>query len=395
MCTGQLSAPRQPDFPGLEDFAGEWVQTSRWRPVAIEGRRVGVIGTGSSGVQTITAVAPLAEHLHVFQRTAHYSVPARNRLADEDRYQRIADKVPDVWDEILRTPGGLTLPPVFGKAADYSPEQQQAILEERWAFGGQVILATFADQATNAESNRLVVDFVRRKSRERIADPALAGKLLRYSYPIGTRRICIDTGYYEVFNRPNVTLVDVREDPIERITPTGIRLRSGEQAELDTIIFALGFRAFTGALDAAGIVNGHGVRPSEHWARGPRTYLGLTTVEFPNLFLPTGPGSPSVLANMNMGNVVHLDFVADLIGHMDQHGYATVEPTPAAVESWCDYVAGFAASLLRLRHDNYMVHVNADDGSRVFMPFAGGMGTYVERLREVAASGYRGFAFGR
>ena len=352
-----------------------------------------VIGTGSSGVQAITAIAGEAAQTYVFQRTANYSVPARNRPADPVRYRRLAGKVKEVWEEILNTPGGLILPPVGGKAGDYPPEQRMAMLEERWAYGGQSILGVFADQGVDPEVNELVAEFVRQKTRERIDDPELAEKLVCTSYPIGVKRICIDTGYYECFNQDNVHLVDIKEDPIERITATGIRLRSGEHIELDTIVFALGFNAFTGALDEAGVTNEHGQHPSDNWKRGPRTFLGLTTTGFPNLFIITGPGSPSVLANMNLANVQHMDFVGDLIAYMNEHGYTRVEPTKQAEDAWTQHCAELAEPLLRRKHDNYMVHVNSDDGSRVFIPYIGGMAEYVRKCNEVVAGDYEGFDF--
>ncbi|MDV6212763.1 NAD(P)/FAD-dependent oxidoreductase [Rhodococcus erythropolis] len=393
MATGQLSKARKPAFDGIDDFQGEWVQSSQWRDVPLEGKRVGVIGTGSSGVQAITVIGGIAEQTYVFQRTANYSIPAQNRPADSNRFARLAAKVPDVWDEIIASPGGLILPPVMGKASDFPPEQRQAILEERWAFGGQSLLSVFSDQGVDPEVNEMVSEFVRQKSRKRIDDPVLAEKLMCTTYPIGVRRICIDTGYYERFNQDNVHLVDIREDPIERITQTGIQLRSGEHIDLDTIVFALGFNAFTGALDNARVTNERGRHPSDRWARGPRTFLGLTTCEFPNLFIITGPASPSVLSNMNLANVQHMDFVGDLIAYMDEHGYTRVEPTKEAEDAWTDHAYAVAEPLLRRAHDNYMVHVNQDDGTRVFIPYAGGVGQYVEKCKEVVANDYEGFSF--
>ncbi|MDN5915549.1 MAG: NAD(P)/FAD-dependent oxidoreductase [Pseudonocardia sp.] len=395
MTTGQLSKARTPDFPGLEDYRGEWYQTSNWphEPVSLAGRRVGVIGTGSSGVQTITTVAKDAAHLHVFQRTPNYSVPAYNRPADQRKYERLAAKVEDVYEEILATPGGLILPPGRGSSKDYTAEQIQQMLEERWAFGGQSLLSLFSDQGIDPEVNEIVAEFVRTKVRETVHDPETAERLVPDSYPIGVRRLCIDTGYYDTFNRDNVTLVDLREDAIERLVPQGIRLVSGREIELDVVIFALGFEAFTGALDNADIRNEHGQQPSDNWTRGPRTFLGLTTTGFPNLFLITGPASPSVLANMNVANVQHLDFVGRLITHMREHGYQRVEPTVEAQDEWTAHVAAIAEPMLRRKIDNYMVHVNRDDGSRVFIPYPGGFGDYVRRCEAVAVDGYTGFDF--
>ncbi|WP_312858137.1 flavin-containing monooxygenase [Pseudonocardia pini] len=395
MTSGQLSKARDPDFPGLADFRGEWFQTSHWphEPVQLAGRRVGVIGTGSSGVQTITAVAKEAAHLHVFQRTPNYSVPAYNRPADQRKYARLASKVEEVYREIMQTPGGLILPPGRGSSKDYTAEQIQQMLEERWAFGGQSLLSLFTDQGIDPEVNEVVAEFVRTKVRDTVRDPETAERLVPDAYPIGVRRLCIDTGYYETFNRDNVTLVDLREEPIERLVPQGIRLASGREIELDVVIFALGFEAFTGALDGADIRNEEGRRPSDNWTRGPRTFLGLTTTGFPNLFLVTGPASPSVLANMNVANVQHLDFVADLVAHMRERGYERVEPTVEAQDEWTEHVASIAEPMLRRKVDNYMVHVNRDDDSRVFIPYPGGFGDYVTRCQAVVDDGYAGFDF--
>ena len=395
MTTGQLSKPRPLDFPGLRDFRGEWYRTSQWphEPVELAGKRVGVIGTGSSGVQTITAVAKEAAHLHVFQRTPNYSVPAYNRPADQRKHERMAADVEGVYREILGTPGGLILPPSRGSFKDYTAEQSQQMLEERWAFGGQSLLSLFSDQGVDPQVNEVVAEFVRNKVRDIVKDPETAERLVPDSYPIGVRRLCIDTGYYETFNRDNVSLVDLREDPIDRIVPEGIRLASGAVVELDVVIFALGFEAFTGALDGANIRNEEGRQPSDNWTRGPRTFLGLTTTGFPNLFLVTGPASPSVLANMNVANVQHLDFVGDLIAHMRERGYERVEPTVEAQDEWTEHVASIAEPMLRRKIDNYMVHVNRDDGSRVFIPYPGGFGDYVRRCEAVTADGYAGFDF--
>jgi cation diffusion facilitator CzcD-associated flavoprotein CzcO len=210
-------------------------------------------------------------------------------------------------------------------------------------------------------------------------------------HPIGTRRLCLDTGYYETFNRPNVTLVDVKADPIERIVETGIKTRD-HLYELDLIVFALGFHAFSGAIERANIRNEKGASPTDHWNRGPRTLLGLMTSGFPNLFIVTGPGSPSVLANMVLMNEHHIDWIAEAIAYLDQHGLAAIEPTEEAQDAWTQHVADAAKPLLRVKVKNYMVHVNADDGSHVFMPYVGGLADYVARSSAVAAKGYEGFA---
>ncbi|HVX22131.1 MAG TPA: NAD(P)/FAD-dependent oxidoreductase [Acidimicrobiales bacterium] len=393
MATGNLSEPRQPPFPGLDRFRGDWFQTSHWPqgPVALDGRRIGIVGTGSTGVQAVTALGGRASHLYVFQRTANYSVPAQNRpvLPGE---QCTPEGVLDEREALLAFPAGTHIPRPEHPLAHYSPDEQQARLEQQWAHGGQGMNAVFADQGTDPATNVVVAEFVRQKIRQTVTDPAVAEALCPYDYPIGSRRLCLDTGYYEQFNRDDVTLVDVRADPIREITPTGLATESAHY-DLDVIIFALGFHAFRGALDQADIRNEAGLTPGDAWARGPRTLLGLMTRGFPNLFLPTGPGSPSVLANMILLNEVHMDWIADCIAHMDRRGLATVEPTEEGEASWTAHVAEVASRLLRLNVDNYMVHVNDDDGSRVFMPYAGGLDHYMAMARAEAAGGYRSLAF--
>jgi cation diffusion facilitator CzcD-associated flavoprotein CzcO len=392
MATGQLSEARTPDFPGLERFRGEWVQTSHWpeRDVVLDGRRIGVIGTGSSGVQAIPVLAEHAEHLHVFQRTANYVVPARTAPISTAVQQRIADRLGEERELLLAGRGGTRLAVGTQPVSHYSRAEQVAILERQWGLGGQAMNSLFSDQGTNQESNDMVAEFVRGKVREIVGDPELAEKLCPSSYPIGTRRLCLDIGYYDTYNRHNVTLVDLRSDPITEISETGIRTQAAHY-ELDLIVFALGFRAFTGALDRAHVRNERGKSPTDGWARGPRTLLGLMTTGFPNLFLPTGPGSPSVLANLFLQNEFLMDWIGDCIAYIDAHGFSTIEPSEAAQDAWTAHVAEAASRLLRLRVDNYMVHVNADDKSRVFIPYTGGFGRYVSAARDAAARGYEDF----
>jgi cation diffusion facilitator CzcD-associated flavoprotein CzcO len=251
----------------------------------------------------------------------------------------------------------------------------------------------FADQGTNEATNDIVSEFVRNKIRSIVRDPVVAEALCPKDHPIGTRRLCLDTDYYATYNRPNVRLVNLRVDPLETLTETGIRTRSAHH-ELDLIVFALGFHAFTGQIDGVEIRNERGASPTDHWKHGPRTCLGVMTNGFPNFFFLTGPGSPSVLANMTLGNEFHVDWVADCIRWMGERGHTTVEPTEAGVDAWQQHVAEVASPLLRLQVNNYMVHVNRDDGTRVFMPYTGGMGRFVERVRGIVARGYEGFRFG-
>ena len=396
MASGNLSAARKPDFPGLDDFAGEWVQTSHWpeRPVAIAGRRIAVIGTGSSGVQTIPTVAAEAAHVHVFQRSPNYSVPASNGPPDEERFQAIGADLAGKRARLMSTRAGITsgLPPML-TYAEFDDAERLQRLERQWAHGGQGMNRVFTDQGINQTVNDAVSEFVRGKIREIVKDPEVAERLSPRDHPIGSRRLCVDTDYYATYNRDNVTLVDLGTEPVERITETGIRTTAGHY-EVDLIVFALGFDAFRGALDRAGIRNEAGARVTDRWDKGPRTLLGIMTSGFPNLFFLTGPGSPSVLSNMVLMNEEHANWVADLIGYMDSHRHEIVEAEATAEDEWGECVAEAASQLLRLNVKNYMVHVN-DDGSRAFMPYVGGMDRYAEISNRIAADGYQGFRFSR
>lgn len=390
MATGQLSHSKTPRFEGLDDFAGELYSTSHWphHPVELTGKRVAVIGTGSSGVQAIVAVAKVAEHLLVVQRTPNWSVPAGHPDADPSYVQSRIEHVEEWKARLLMHPFGVDGLPPAGLAADFSPEEQQRLMAQRWDEYAPGVMGLFTDTGRSPETNQLVSDFVRSKIREMVDDPVVAEKLCP-RYPIGTKRLIMATGYYETFNRDNVTLVDVGADPIVKFTEHGIQTESA-QYDVDVIILALGFDAFTGALDSANIQNADGERHADLWSHGPNTFLGLMTAGLPNLFLLTGAGSPATLSNMCLMNTFHVDFVVDLMAHMRDHELAVVEPTKEAQAEWTQHCADVASQLLRLHVDNYMVRVN-EDGSRVFMPYAGGLGAYVERCNEVIETGYNGF----
>ncbi|MCW2748442.1 MAG: Cyclohexanone monooxygenase [Nocardioidaceae bacterium] len=394
MASGQLSKPRKPEFEGLDVFQGEWVQTSEWphHHVETEGKRIAIIGTGSSGVQAIPVLAETADQLFVFHRTANYSIPANNAPLDRSKYADIASRIDAVWADLQQHPAAAPVPLGVKTAAEYTPEEQQTLLEERWAYGGHTMNGVFTDQGTTKEANDIVSEFVRDKIRSIVKDPTKAEILVPTEYPIGSRRLCVDTGYYDTFNRDNVTLVDVQADPIVRITPTGIQTEN-HHYEVDLIVFAIGFNAFTGALEQANIRNEKGEQPSDGWSRGPKAYLGLMAHGFPNLFLVTGPGSPSVLANMIVSNVQHIDLIGSIVDYMKENGYERIEATEKAQESWVEEVATAASRLLRLNVENYMVHVNKDDGSRVFIPYAGGYQNYAARCNEIMTNGFDGFEF--
>ena len=393
MCTGNLSEPKPVPFQGVERFRGEWVQTNRWprREVDWKGKRVAIVGTGSSGVQAVPVVAETAQHLHVFQRTPHYGVPARNGPANLEKARWISENLEEFKESMLARP---TLP--WGqddrkKAAEYTPEERRERMEKQWQFGGHGMAYVFEDIGIDWEANEIASEFVREKIRERVNDPVVAEKLCP-DYPIGTRRLILEIDYYECFNRDNVDLVDMREDPIGEITETGI-CTANHHYEVDLIIFALGFRPFLGAIDRAGVRNHKGQSPRDVWDRGPRTVFGLMTPGFPNFFHPTNAGSPSVLGPLILENEFHIDWIADCIDHMTAGGYSTVEATDEGADIWGRKSAAVAENMIRRQVNNYMVHVNADDGSRIFQPWGAGMATYVPEVRSMTGRGYEGFAF--
>jgi cation diffusion facilitator CzcD-associated flavoprotein CzcO len=393
MCTGNLSEPKAVPFPGLDGFRGEWLQTNRWpeREVRFDGKRVAIVGTGSSGVQAVPVVAEQASRLHVFQRTPHYAVPARNGPPDLEKAQAISRDLAGFKEAMLARPTLPTGQEDRKRAQDYTAQERLERMERQWAFGGHGMAYVFEDIGVDRAANEIAAEFVRSKIRERVRDPAIAEKLCP-DYPIGTRRLILEIDYYECFNRDDVHLVDMREEPIERITETGI-LTARDHYEVDVIVFALGFKPFLGAIDAAGVVDETGRTPRQAWARGPRTVFGLMTPGFPNLFHPTNAGSPSVLGPLILENEFHVDWIADCIRHMARAAYASVEATEAGADVWGRKSAAVAERMIRRQVDNYMVHVNADDGSRVFQPWGAGMATYVPEVREMTRRGYEGFAF--
>jgi cation diffusion facilitator CzcD-associated flavoprotein CzcO len=393
MCTGNLSEPKPVPFPGLDRFEGEWYQTNRWphREISFAGKRVAIVGTGSSGVQAAPVVAEQAEQLHVFQRTPHYGVPARNGPHDIELQRRIAANIEEFREGMLARPTLPTGQEDRKKAAEYTPAEQRERMERQWAYGGHGMAYVFEDIGYDRDANEVASEFVRQKIREQVSDPSVAERLCP-DYPIGTRRLILEIGYYDCFNRDNVTLVDMREDPIAEITETGIRTRDNH-FEVDTIIFALGFKPFLGAIDKAGIVNEKGVTPRQVWSRGPRTLFGLMTPGFPNLFHPTNAGSPSVLGPLILENEFHADWIADCIAHMERSGFATVEASEEGADIWGEKSAAVAENMIRRMVDNYMVHVNRDDGSRIFQPWGAGMATYVPEVRKMTENGYQGVVF--
>jgi cyclohexanone monooxygenase len=393
MATGCLSAAKKPEFEGLETFRGKWYQTSHWPHEGVDftGQRVGVIGTGSSAIQAIPLIAEQASHLFVFQRTPNFSVPARNGPltpevledwnANRARYRHQARTSPFPI---------LTIDMADQSALAASPDERDRAYRERWQRGGVCLAGTFSDLIVNQEANHTAAEFVRSQIREIVRDPAVAERLTPKDYPFATKRLCVDTGYYATFNRENVTLVDLRSTPIEAVTPQGVKT-SATSYELDSIVFATGFDAMTGALANIDIRGREGLALKEKWSGGPRTYLGIMTAGFPNLFIITGPGSPSVLANMVLAIEQHGDWIANCLSYLRQQQLATIEAAQRAENEWVAHVNEVANYTLYPRANSWYMGANVPGKPRVFLPYIGGFGVYSDKCNEVAEKGYAGF----
>ncbi len=403
LAVGCLSVPLIPDIPGLDEFAGELYYTGHWphEGVDFSGREAGIIGTGSSAIQAIPVIAEEAARLVVFQRTANFSVPAANAPLDpefvrefkahyrehrENHRRGLGQGFGDLMPEPM--PGG----PVCETAEALSDSEVQALLERYWQVGGAHVIGVLGDTLVNPRTNALVADFVRAKIRAIVKDPATAESLCPTSHPIGSKRICVDTAYYETFNRDNVRLVNLRKTPIERVTPAGVEV-GGELIELDTLVLATGFDAMTGACERIDISGRNGQTLRDKWHAGPRTYLGLSVNGFPNLFTITGPGSPSVLSNMMVSIEQHVDWIAACLEHMRAAGLRRVEAGGSAEAQWVAHVNEVADMTLFPKGGSWYLGANVPGKPRVFMPYAGGVGAYREICESVAARGYEGFEF--
>lgn len=393
MATGPLSAAMTPPFPGLDTFAGQVYHTASWphEPVDFTGKRVAVIGTGSSGIQSIPIIAEAAEQLYVFQRTPNYSVPAGNRpLTPEERAAvkaNYAERRRSSW----RSSGGsphIAHPKLTMEA---TPAERRAAFEKRWELGGVLFSKTFSDQMIDLAANEEARKFYDEKVRAVIDDPEVAELLIANDHPIGTKRICTDTNYFQTFNRPNVKLISVRNTPIESIDATGINTTEAHY-DVDTIVLATGFDAMTGALGKIDIVGRGGGLLRDDWSHGPRTYLGLAIDGFPNLFLVCGPGAPAVLANMVLHAEAHVNWIAECIAYVDDHGYTAIEATPDAVDDWVAECARRADASLFTKANSWYLGANVPGKPRVFMLFIGGFGVYLDICNEIAAAGYKGFS---
>jgi cation diffusion facilitator CzcD-associated flavoprotein CzcO len=394
MATGVLSVPKAPEIPGIERYQGDVHLTARWGKdeVRFDGLRVAVIGTGSSGIQSIPIIAEQAADLTVFQRTPNFSVPAGNRPLDpakvaamkaDYRAYRGAQRASS-YGVPQEMPTELTL--------SQSEEERRVAFEAGWARGEIVgMISCYVDTLIDQAANEKAAEFARAKIRAVVHDQDLAEKLSPRTFAIGTKRICLDTGYYETFNRPNVHLVDLRATPLVEFTEGGLRTSHGEY-EFDAVVFATGFDAVTGALTSVDIRGRDGRRLADEWSAGPRTYLGIAVAGFPNMFTITGPLSPSVLSNMVVSIEQHVEWISDCIAYLREHGDAVIEPTPEAEAFWVQHVADVGALTLFPQADSWYMGANVPGKARVFLPYLGGVGVYRDLCADVAAKGYEGFA---
>jgi cyclohexanone monooxygenase len=403
MATGCLSVPQLPDIPGVENFTGNLYQASQWphTPVSFSGQRVGIIGTGSSGIQAIPVIAEEADHLTVFQRSPNFSVPAKNSPLDKgwvDAFKKnyrehrenhklgIGSGFGDLKIEVAQGPGEMTT------RAQFTEEEATQMLEEYWQTGGARFMGAISDQLMNDEANAFAAKFVHRKIRETVKNPETAELLCPTNHPIGTRRICVDIDYYETYNKDNVSLVSVKDNPIEQITANGVQV-NGEVHELDTLVLATGFDAMTGALLKMDIRGKDGVELKEKWHAGPRCYLGLSVAGFPNMFTVTGPGSPSVLSNMLVSIEQHVDWMIDCLSHMQAKELTVFEAETPAEDQWVQHVNDTANMTLFPKGGSWYLGANVKGKPRIFMPYAAGVGMYRQVCDKVTENDYQGFSF--
>lgn len=395
MATGCLSAAKPPEIKGRDLFKGASYHTGLWphEPVDFTGKTVGVIGTGSSGIQTIPEVAKQAKQLFVFQRTPTFSLPAGNRPLQHDEVQRTKQNYIEIRKKARISPTGLASYPVPTQSAlDAKPEERELAYEFRWQAGGTAYTRTYSDIMLNAQANETAADFARRKIHSRVNNPEVAEKLTPREVLIGTKRLCLDTQYFETFNKDSVKLVDIRSTPILEITEKGIKT-SDTEYELDALIYATGFDAITGALLNIDIRNSSGLSLADKWQAGPRTYMGLMTSGLPNLFMITGPGSPSVFSNVVVSIEQHVEWISDCLLHMKSNSLAQICPSQNAEDAWVAHVNQLANATLFPQGNSWYLGANVPGKPRVFMPYVGGVGRYREECTEIASNGYRGFEF--
>jgi cation diffusion facilitator CzcD-associated flavoprotein CzcO len=390
---GCLSSANVPEIKGIDDFKGEWYHTGSWphEGVDFSGKRVGLIGTGSTGIQVAPRIAAEADHLTVFQRTPNFSIPARNAPLSAEDWADIRKNYPEIRRVLKSSMAGFPYSLTERSAKDVDDEERTAIYEELWTHGGfKFLWGSFFDIMLDLDANATAADFIRGKIRRTVKDPAVADMLVPTDHPYGSKRPPIDTDYYETYNRDNVKLVDIRKAPIAEITEHGLRTEDAEY-ELDIIVFATGFDAMTGSLLRMNIRGKGGRTLEDKWSAGPRTYLGLQVEGFPNLFTITGPGSPSVLVNMPIAIEQHVEWISDCIAYMREKGHRRIEANLDAEDAWVDHVNEVASMTLFPRANSWYMGSNIPGKTRVFMPYPGGLVLYGERCQEAVAKDYEGF----
>jgi cation diffusion facilitator CzcD-associated flavoprotein CzcO len=396
LAVGNLSSAKRPDFAGLESFRGDWYHTARWPAGGVDfaGQRVGIVGTGSTAIQALPQIAKQAAQVHVFQRTPNYSMPARNRPLPPAELREVVRGYGQRRRAAQESDAGVPVASPERSALEVGPQERRRMYEAGWQRGGINALSyAFTDFFTDERANRTAQDFAREKIRETVRDPAVAGALCP-AHHIGTKRTCVDIGYFETYNRDHVQLVNVRRSPITHVTPRGLATAAGEYP-LDAIVFAIGFDAITGALLEIDIRGRDGLPLAEKWSQGPRTYLGLCVAGFPNLFMITGPGSPSVLSNMVVSIEQHVDWITNCLGYLGSHGLDRIEASAGAEEAWGAHVGELAGATLYPQAASWYVGSNIPGKPRVFMPYVGGCGPYRRECDEVVERGYEGFVLGR
>ena len=391
---GCLSAARIPDIPGLESFNGKTYHTGNWphEPVDFTGQRVAVVGTGSSGIQTIPVIARQASELVVFQRTPNFSIPAWNKPLPHSDQQAWKSDYPSHRANARQTRSGILYDYSQRSALEVDESERQQEYERRWARGGANFTHSFKDIYTDRAANETASEFVRTKIRGIVRDPSVAALLAPTDHAIGTKRICVDTDYYATFNQPHVTLVDLKATPIDEIVPEGIRTRASTY-RLDSIVFATGYDAVTGSLDRIDIRGEGGRALKDKWSEGARTWMGLMVEGFPNLFTITGPGSPSVLTNVIVAIEQHVDWIARCLAHMQTRGVEVAAPTRVAEDAWVAHASEVAGKTLFASANSWYTGANIPGKPRVFLPYIGGLGTYTGLCEAVVADGYRGLKF--
>ena len=394
MATGCISTTQVPSIKGLNNYKGNTYHTGNWphEEVNFAGQNIAVIGTGSSGIQSIPVLAEQANNLTVFQRTPNYSIPSQNEPMTNKYEQSWKDVYTARRKEMRYSAHGSLKDLNNVPALSVDEEQRQQLYSERWAIGGTGFLGSFNDLLTNADANYTAAEFVRQQIKKIVEDQETAEILCPTTYPIGTKRICIDTGYFETYNRKNVKLIDISKRPIQRLVSNGI-VANEQLYVFDSIIFATGFDAMTGSLFNVDIKGRKGIALRDKWNAGPKTYLGLMSASFPNLFMITGPGSPSVKSNMIMSIEQHVDLVTDTLLRMRSEGLSVVEPELDAENSWVEHVQEVANKTLFPRANSWYMGANIPGKPRLFMPYIGGVGVYREICEEIVADNYRGFKF--